>query len=177
MIAYVTSIGETTTELCVWSLERQGFEVRLIQDRSSLWDKLKRIFSEADNDFLRVDADVVVNRNVNELIKQNELVWYQAKTFGWFSQDVINGGIQFVRKEAINTVNSHINEAMFLHRPESYLYRLKEFHEPRVCGTFDKVCGIHGYKQIDKDRVKQVKAERGQLANYDFELAERLEEL
>ena len=27
MKAFVTSIGEPTTDLCVWALERQGFDV------------------------------------------------------------------------------------------------------------------------------------------------------
>lgn len=177
MIAYVTSIGETTTDLCVWSLERQGFAVRLIKDPTSLWDKLRRIFAEADDDFVRVDADVVVNRNIKELVNQTDLVWYQSLCFGWFSQDVVHGGVQFVRKEAIPTVREHINEAQRLERPESYLFRLEAFHNPRVCGTFNKVCGLHGYGQRDIDRVKETKLRRGQWDNYDFELAERLSAL
>lgn len=61
MKAYVTSIGEPTTDLCVWSLERNGFETVLIQDQTTLAEKLKRIYSEADEDFVRIDADVIVN--------------------------------------------------------------------------------------------------------------------
>lgn len=177
MRAYVTSIGESTTDLCVWSLERQGFDVVLLQDKTTLWDKLKRIYREADGDFIRVDADVVVNRNVKELVRQKDLLWYQSRCFDWFSQDISHGGIQFIRKEALPAIRKHIDEAQRLHRPESYLYRLPEFHDPRMCGTFEKICGIHGYKQNDIARVKKVKAFRGQQENYDFRLAERLEEL
>ena len=57
MKCYVTSIGEPTTDVCVWSLKRNGFDVELLQDNSSLQNKLKRIFEKADDDFLRVDAD------------------------------------------------------------------------------------------------------------------------
>lgn len=177
VVAYITSIGERTTELCKWSLERQGFEVVTLQDPSSLWDKLKRIYLMADDDFLRVDADVIVNRNVKELVKQDELFWYQSLCYGWFSQDIIHGGIQFVRKEALPTLRKHIDEPVRLDRPESYMFRLAEFHNPRVCGTFERICGIHGYKQDDIDRVKEVKWKRGQMSNYDFELAKRIEEL
>jgi hypothetical protein len=177
MKAYVTSIGESTTDLCVWSLERQGFEVVLIKSASSLWSKLKEIYEIATDDFIRVDADVIVNRNVKELIKQDQLWWYQSYCFGWYSQDIVHGGIQFIRQKALNTLRSRIVEAERLERPESWMFRLEQFHNPRVCGTFEKICGIHGYKQTDDKRVYETKARRGQLDNYDFELAERLNEL
>lgn len=177
MIAYITSIGESTTELCRWSLERQGIKTIVIQSPTSLWDKLCDIYMNATEDVLRVDADVIVNRNVKELIKQTDLWWYQSLCYGWFSQDVIHGGIQFVRREAHDAIRNNLSKARKLERPESYLYRLPEFHNPRVCGTFEKVCGLHGYKQKDVQRVKETKERRGQLENYDFELAKRIETL
>lgn len=175
MKAFVTSIGEVTTDLCIWSLERQGLEVELVKGQDSLASKLEYIFATATDNFVRVDADVIVNRNIKELIKQDQAWWYQARCFGWYSQDVIHGGIQFVRKQAIPIVQKHIQEAFNKERPESYLYRLPEFHNPRRCLTFDKVCGLHGYAQNDYKRVIGVKTRRGQLDNYDFELAERLD--
>jgi len=178
MKVYITSIGESTTGLCKWSLERQGFQVIVLNDPSSLWDKLNRIFSDTDEeDILRVDADVIVNKNIKELVQQNKLLWYQSLTYDWFKQDITHGGIQFIRKETISIIRKHINEAIRMDRPESYLFRLEEFHNPRVCGTFEKVCGLNGYKQFDKQRVKDVKERRGQMDNYDFELAERIEQL
>lgn len=119
---------------------------------------------------------MIVNRNVKELIQQKDLWWYQSLCFGWFSQDIIHGGVQFVRKEALPIIRKHIDEATRLERPESYLYRLPEFHNPRMCGTFEKVCGLHGYKQNDIQRVRNIKARRGQLANYDFTLAKKIED-
>lgn len=175
--AFVTSIGETTTDLCVWSLERLGFDVELVQSPTSLWDKLRYIFNKADDEFVRVDADVVVNKNVLELVKQDELWWYQGLTFDWFKQDTTHGGVQFVRKPAFDIVRRHIDEAHRLDRPESYLFRLQELHNPRRCGTFDRICGLHGYKQSDTSRVFDTKQRRGQSESYDWELAERIEEL
>lgn len=177
MKAYVTSIGEPTTDLCIWALERQGFEVVLLNDRSSLWDKLKRIYLEADDDFIRVDADVIVNKNIKELIKQKEFWWYQALTYDWFIQGSTHGGVQFYRKETLPILRKHVDEATRLHRPESYMFRLEEFHNPRVCGSFEVICGLHGYGQSDVDRIKRVKTERGQEDNYDWELAERLSKI
>lgn len=175
MIAYITSIGESTTELCRWALERQGFQVFVLESSTSLWEKLNQIYSDVIiGDILRVDADVIVNKNVKEMVKQTDLWWYQSQCYGWFTQDVIHGGVQFIRNAALPAIKKHIHEAERLERPESYLYRLKEFHEPRMCGTFEKICGIHGYAQADINRIKETKLRRGQMDNYDFELAERL---
>lgn len=177
MKAYVTSIGESTTELCRWSLERQGFDVLVLNDGSTLWEKLNWIFHDAKDDFLRIDADVVVNANIQELIKQKKLWWYQAYCFGWFKQDLVHGGIQFIREECFPAILKHIKECERMDRPESYLSRLKEFHDPRVFGTFETICGIHGYGQFpdDIDRVKAVKMRRNRYGDYDWGLAERLD--
>jgi len=181
MKAFVTSIGEPTTELCLWSLNRLGLETILIEDHktspTTLYEKLEMIFDEVDDDFLRVDADVVVNQNILGLVEQTELWWYQALCFGWFAQDLIHGGIQFIRKQALPAIRQHIKEAENQDRPESYLSRLAEFHNPRVFGTYEKVCGIHGFKQNDTERIKAVKLRRGVYGNYDWELAERLDSL
>lgn len=177
MIAYVTSIGESTTEACNWALNRQGFKVNLVSGESSLWEKLKFIFENETEDFLRVDADTICNQNITELVQQTDLLWYQGLTFDWFKQDVTHGGVQFIRKEAIPIVRKHIDEARNEERPETYLTRLQEFYDPRTFGTFEKVCGMTGYKQTDKDRVKQTKLRRNTFGDYDWELAERLEAL
>ena len=176
MKAYICSIGETTTKLCEWSLKRQGFDTVIIESDTSLWQKLNLIFTLESEDFIRVDADVVVNSNIKELIKQTDLWWYQSLTFDWWKQDITHGGIQFVRKEAIPEIRDHITEAHYKERPESYLYRLQEFHNPRKCGTFDMICGLNGYKQSDMQRVKETK-ERRQQTGYDWELALRLNNL
>lgn len=177
MKAFITSIGEPTTDLCIWSLNRLGFEVELILNPRSLWSKLNTIFNNTDEDFLRVDADMVVNKNVLELIKQDKLLWYQALNYDWYKQDTGHGGIQFIRKEAIPLVRLHLAAAERLDRPESYLSRIKELHNPRTFGTFEKICGIHGFHQKDYKRVMWVKSNRRQTANYDFELAQKLDEL
>lgn len=177
MIAVVTSIGETTTDLCIWSLERQGFEVALYKSNTSLWQKLKDIYSTLQDDFIRVDADVIVNNKLQELIMAEEMLWFQALTFDWYKMDLAHGGIQYIRKPCIKIINKHIDEAQRLERPETYLSRLDEFYNPRSFGTFDKICGIHGYKQADLKRVKDTKMRRKQWGNYDWELAERIEAL
>lgn len=149
----------------------------MVEEISTLWEKLNKIYHLAEDDFLRVDADVVCNRNVLELIEQDEQWWYQGRCFGWFNQDIVNGGVQFIRKPAIKYLRESVAEAENYDRPETYLSRIEAFYNPRRFVTFEKICGINGYKQSDVDRVKLVKHRRGQLAQYDFDLAEKLESL
>lgn len=180
MRAVITSIGEDTTELCEWSLNRLGFRIYTVKSATTLWGKLQTIFDIEEileEDFIRVDADVIVNKNVLELIKQDKLWWYQALTFDWFKQDTTHGGIQFIRKQCFPAIKKHLKEAERLERPESYLSRLAEFHNPRRFATFERICGTHGYKQSDIERVKATKARRGHYEDYDWELAERLNSL
>ena len=178
MKAFVTSIGEQTTELCKWSLERNGFEVVVLQDSTSLAQKLKHIYENETKDFLRVDADVIVNRHMKPDIEVDPDIWWvQFQCFCWYKQNVSNGGIQFIKKEALPILRSHIDEAMNLDRPETYVYRLAEFSNPRRCITQEGIMGIHGYSQTNTDRVKGIKARRNQLQDYDFELTQKLNEL
>lgn len=181
MIAYITSIGEPTTETCRWSLERNGFEVVVVQDKyTTLAQKLKWIYDASVGlDFIRVDADVVVNKNlVPEFVAHSapkDIWWTQYMTFDWYKQDLTHGGVQFIKNEALASLSEHIHEALDKERPESYMFRLKEFHGPRRCISNSKVVGIHGYAQKDMERVKATKARRNQY--YDWELAERLNAL
>jgi hypothetical protein len=180
MKAYITSTGEPTTDLCVFSVERNGFEAVLIQDaNTTLAQKLKQIYEQADDDFIRVDADVILNKALTsktiEYHKNNDW-WTQFKVWDWFQQQVANGGVQFIRKAALKALRANVDKFAESERPESQLFRLDEFHNPRRCGTSKWIVGIHGYKN-DLEHVKIVKTRRKQLDNYDFELAERLNAL
>ncbi len=176
MKAFVTSVGEPTTELCVWSLERQGFDVELIQDDTTLAEKLQIIYNKADDDFIRVDADVVVTRKIKLLDKPDNTWWVQAQCFDMYAQDVMYGGVQWIGKECLPALRKHIGSQLQAERPETAMYRLEEFYNPRRCQSVDLICGIHGYKN-DIESAKVVKERREQMSNYDFELAERLLQL
>lgn len=175
MKAIVFSIGEPTTELSVWALRRHNIETELIENKTSLADKLAALFAEADEDILRVDADIIVNRNILDFIKQAQAhpsLWLQSKTFDWFKQDISIGTPSYIKKELIPTLRQY----SFKHheRPETEYTRIKELHNPRRFASLDILVGLHGFGQADINRVKQTKARRGQLDNYDFELAEKL---
>jgi len=183
MKAYITSIGEPTTPLAVWSLKRNGFRIMLLDDpTTSLAQKLDYIYKTEKEDFIRVDADVVVNKlctpkNI-KTYEQKNIWWYQFKTFCWLKQTRTNGGVQYIKSEAIPIIQKRTQEFINAERPESQLYRLKELTTPvRRCVTVDTIMGLHGYKQNDKDRIQETKKRRKQTHLYDFELAERLEQL
>lgn len=183
MKAYVTSIGEPTTRLCIEQLKRHGFEVEVLQDDRPLWAKLKDIYNRADDDFMRVDADVIVNRNLAKFTTlddfDRDIWWIQGRCFGWYSQDVIHGGVQFIRREALEHLRLWVDAFQNAERPETELSRIRAFHNPRRFVSIDTVLGLHGYKQGDyhRDRVKAQKARRGQFDNYDFDVSEALEAL
>ena len=179
MKAYITSIGEPTTDLCKWSLERQGFEVVLISGKDSFNSKLQRIYEDAEDNFIRVDADVIVNKNVHRLISEcpEEVWWWQSMSFDWWQMDIGYAGVQYIKKQCIPILRDNIKKVQNLDRPESLMYRLPEFHNPRRCDGSGIVCGIHGYGQNDMERVRKIKEYRGQLNNYDFELAEKVSSL
>lgn len=187
MIAFVTTIGEKTTDLCIWSLKRNGFEVHTVSGGDTLASKLKRIYEEAihiDQDFIRVDADVVVNRNctpenILEIAKQDEFKdawWIQFNVYEWYRQTLGYGGVQFIKQQAIPILLKRVDEMKYAERPETELTRIAEMYNPRRFLSSTEVMGIHNYKN-DMKRVATVKANRGQSANYDFDLALRLEEL
>lgn len=185
MIAFVTAINERTLPLCEWSLRRNGFEVCVINNETTLAQKLEMIYEWARDDFLRVDADVIVNRdctesNILEIAQLDQLKdawWIQFSTFGWYSQRPIHGGVQFIKKEALPVLRENVRHFMKADRPETELSRSYGMYNPRRFESFDQIMGIHGYGIKDLKPVIKQKARRGQSANYDFELAQRLNEL
>lgn len=181
MKAYVFSIGESTTELCCQQLKDMGFEVHLIQDKTSLWQKLKLFYQyaleDADDEFLRVDADVIPNKNVLELIKLADgCWWHQSLAYDWYKQDLSPVSVSHIRREAIELCHQNIDRFEHSSRPETDVWRLQEFHYPRRCHIANIVTGLHGYKQQDqRERIKRLKEERHQT--YDWDLVERIEKL
>lgn len=177
MRAYVFSIGEKTTDLCCELMKEYGFEVILYQDNSFLWNKLKRFYTEAlatnDQWFVRIDADIIPNRNVLKL--DGGKGWQCASGFDWYSQDRKAISIHKMNRAVIEKCLKHIDEARDVNRPETYLWRLPEVN-PLTSIQSDFNSGIHGYGQKDqRDRIKHLKYVRNQ--DYDWSLLDRVESL
>ncbi|TAL08185.1 MAG: hypothetical protein EPO02_13440 [Nitrospirae bacterium] len=182
MKAYVTSIGEPTRELCIWALQRNGFDTFSISGNESLAEKLKYIYDQVDDDFVRIDADVIVNKSFTpEMLgwvqaKNHDIWWWQFTLFDWFKLDIAHN-TSFIKKEAIPALRANIEKFMHKNRPETEMSRIKEFYEPRRFETYqDEIIGLHGYK-CDTESAKKLKHIRNQQDLYDFEMAERLNQL
>ena len=181
MKAFVTSIGERTTDLCVWSLQRQGFDVELVQSDSSLGEQLQYIYETADDDFVRVDADVIVSLGLDKKVNfppvGDNIWWVQFPTWDMYKMDLTHGGVQYIRKAALNVIREGIGEFLHDDRPETRMWNLDGLKKPRRCHTYMyHIAGIHGFGQKDLDRVRIVKENRKYTSDYDFEMAERLQE-
>jgi hypothetical protein len=178
MKAYIFSIGEPTTNLCVELMQSYGFQVFLYQDDTSLWDKLKRFYTEAlesdGNYFMRIDADIIPNANVKKL-QHNLSLWTCASGFDWYKQDRGAISIHVMNRSIIEKCLEHVEEAQDKIRPETYLWRLTEVNP--FTSVEDKYsCGIHGYGQkMHRDRIKTLKYNRNQ--EYDWNLIDKIEAL
>lgn len=143
---------------------------------TTLAQKLLYIYNDCKEDFLRVDADVIPNKRCTKENIKPRTWWTQYTCFDWFKQDISNGGIQFIKKQALPALRENIPNHMGAERPETEMSRIKEFNNPRRFVTSSQVFGLHNYKN-DIERVRETKERRNQLELYDFELAERLSAL
>lgn len=181
MKAFVFSIGEKTTDLCCELMKEYGFEVILYKDSTSLWEKLKRFYEDAlktsDSEFVRIDADIIPNKRVLDLVKVNDgCLWHCGAGWDWYKMERGAISIHHMKREAVEICLENIESAKSMIRPESHLWRLQEFHYPRVCHAVDMSCGLHGYaQQNQRDRIKNLKQSRNQ--DYDWSLVNRIEAL
>ena len=60
MKAYLTSVGETTEQVCKSQLEKLGFEVILLNDKEDWSTKYKKFIDMANENCLRIDADIIL---------------------------------------------------------------------------------------------------------------------
>lgn len=179
MKVFVFSIGEHTTDLAVELMEKYGFDVQLVyNETSSLWEKLHYFYTKAletgDEFVMRMDADIIPNKNVIRLSKCREM-WTCASGFDWYKQDRGAISIHVMHRDTIKKCLEHIGEAKRESRPETYLWRLAEVNRfTRIEEKYS--CGIHGYAQENhRKRIKELKHIRNQ--DYDWELLERIEAL
>lgn len=176
MKAYLCSIGETTTQLCKEQLERYGFDVVMLDRQDQSWqDKYLEFIDTANEDCIRVDADVIPNKNI-ELIKEYSQLDFTIVSFmGWdfYKNDLSIITPIFYKKEAILEIRDNKKE-IGSSRPETDAWRLPNI----VDKTFNSfmIVGIHGIAQEEADieRAKLNKTVRKQIDLYDFELADKI---
>ena len=86
MKAYLCSVGELTTQICVDQLKLFGFDVILLDEIEPWYDKYKRFIFQTEEDCIRIDADVIPNKNI-KLFQTSFLSMQQAHTYDYGGRD------------------------------------------------------------------------------------------
>lgn len=176
MKAYVTSIGERTTKLCCEQLTMFGFEVVLLDKQESWHKKYKRFLREANEDCIRIDADIIPNKRIEAVhtYVDSDYLMVQFKTYGFYRNDISITSPVFYKKDCFKILNGmDLDE----NRPETSAWRNKYIN--MRTHTSDVIVGLHGFFQ-DKETMERAyknKVERKQLDMYDFELARKVAKL
>lgn len=180
MKAYLTTIGEPTTEICKEQLERFGFDVVVLDGAEPWAQKYARFIETADEDCIRIDADVILNQNIKEAINglkyQPQMLMVQWSCYDLYRNNIGVCSPVFYSKKALEIIREDFKD-LDLRRPEATAWRLKRINE--FTATKDWVVGMHGFFQ-DKDHLArhlENKIERKQMEDYDFELAKKLTKL
>lgn len=179
MEAYVTSIGERTTQICCDELKRLGFEVILLGDRESWINKYSKFIKSANEDCFRIDADVIPNSKMLLAPDLKKDAW-AIRSWVWdlYKNDLSITGPVFYRKQALDIIRENLDK-LNPNRPEATALRLPEVN-PHIF-LADLILGIHGLQQSDEtiERARKHKIERGHLKkyNYNFDLVRKLKEL
>ena len=177
MKAFVCSVGERTTHICCEQLKRFGFEVVLLDGKEHWIDKYKRFISIANEECLRIDADIIPNRNIQLVGREDKnLPMIQYKLYDFYKNDITIGNPILYRKKALDMIKANTDK-LEVGRTETSAWRRIVIETY----TSDLIVGIHGFAQ-DKEtmeRAKKHKIDRGHLKkyNYDFDLAYKIIEL
>jgi len=172
MKAYVTSIGEKTTEICCEQLKKYGFEVVLLDGQEKWFDKYKRFISMANEDCLRIDADVIPNQRIKEVKDAFEgFMMVQYSMYCFYKNDVRVGNPVLYRKRALDIIKRYIDKLDRL-RPETAAWRLDEIR-PHAFTNY-LVVGMHGFFQ-NNEEVERERSRRRHV--FDFDLVDRLRQL
>lgn len=200
--AYLFSIGESTTELSKWAMERLGFKVVVLYDpKTTLSQKYEQFLKLAHEDntewVIRLDADVIVNKHfLNEVKmithfgggkqaeeKKDKVLWWQFPTYCMLKQKMNHGSPMLMHKDIIAYGYKEHKKYFFRDesRPETAFWRETQINlhtETRKLAEGVYV-GIHGYQQYPQDiaRVLLQKHHRRQGHIYDDEeLIKRISE-
>ena len=180
MRAYVCSIGEKTTDICVSQLEKYGFDVVMLGGVEAWIDKYKRFIDMASatgQECIRVDADIIVNKNIVGATDGFGVLMAQFKVYDFYKNDVSVGQPCWYSAEGLQIIKKHWNDFYDRKRPESSAWRLEQVNKRTY--TSDLIVGMHGFFQDDAhmDRAEINKEDRGQAENFDFKLARKLKSL
>ena len=173
MKAYVTSIGEKTTKVCCEQLKRYGFEVVLLDDKESWFDKYKRFINIAKEDCLRIDADIIPNEKIKLVGTENvqKVIMTQYSMYCFYKNGERIGNPVFYKKKVLDRIREVV-DSLDKSRPETAAWRLDNVRPYTL--TSNLVVGLHGFFQ-DDDAVERERDRKGK--EYDFNLVDELRKL
>lgn len=175
MKAYVTSIGEKTTDICCEQLDKFGFEVVLLANKEKWIDKYKRFLGMAKENCIRIDADIVPNKLIKEAPRfdQTDYLIVDFHTYDFYKNNLSVTSPVYYKEMALQMFRSNLDKITEL-RPERSMTKL--VGEQKY--TCEYIVGMHGFFQTlnHLKRHRKTKQERRQMEKYgyDFELAEKL---
>lgn len=188
MKAYVTTIGEKTTDICCEQLERFGFEVLVLRGEEPWPQKYQRFITSAiqnvgEGGCIRVDADVILNKNIIDATrdfdsialgyKRMPYLMAQWQCYDFYRNNVGVCSPVYYSKEALEVIKEDFNQ-LDLRRPEATAWRLPKINKHTYSGYM--IVGMHGFFQDGDHLARHLenKIERKQMEEYDFDLAKRL---
>lgn len=184
MIAFLTSIGEQTTALSKWQLERLGFAVICLDKDQSWIEKYREFIIQARKlnvPCLRLDADCIVNKSIldvwqNFVRSGGSVLMKQVHGYDLYRNNVGVVSPVLYKPDALRIIQENFHK-LDAHRPETSAWRLPQIN-PRTA-TAPAVCSVHGFCQTwaDLERHRATKKARGQMHEFDFEFAEKFLEL
>ncbi len=176
MKVVVTSIGERTTDLTCSLLRDWGFDVVLFDEQESWREKFIWMIKRMDEDFIRIDADVIPLPMIKDLAKYKGRAWLvETQQLDLYSLTMKFGTPALYRREAIEMMRPSL-ATLPEDRPETFAWRLPQFRD--VTESRRLLTGLHGFFQYRQDTERGIlnRKERGQEV-HDPEIIRRFMDL
>lgn len=183
MKAYLTSIGERTTEIAKQQLQRFGFHVEVLGGEEAWLAKYRHFIELAaakNEDCMRIDADVIVNKCIMHVLMmpqiKNDWLMVQCQGYDFYRNNTGIISPVFYKASALKIIKSEFSK-LDPKRPEASAWRLKQINPHTY--TSPLIIGMHGFFQDHKHLKRHLehKEQRRQLEEYDFDLALKLLDL
>jgi hypothetical protein len=146
----VFSRGEATTQLCIESIYRQGFDVEVWADDDSYANKLVRLCM-LKQEVIVVSADVIVNSHFPRFVEscitnRDNVVWCKPHGFSWWTQELRPIGVMYLHPRALSIIEKNISSAANTSNIDMSLWVLPSFKQPfNTAKLSSMVVGIEGY--------------------------------
>ena len=181
MKCFVTSIGETTTEICVEQLIKYGFDVILLDEPEYWVDKYKRFLRLAeecgDKKVLRMDADFIPGPEIRKIFDPayNDDLMTQFAHWDIYMNKLKMGQPVMYDRDIYKYIDIRKLDPL---RPETSVSHIQAVHD-RFGTIWDAVVGIHGLGQRGMDIARHMvnRKTRGHYEECDFKLVEKINAL